>query len=207
MRQLLVATNNPGKLREFVALLRSLESDLVTPADLNLSLEVEENGQTFAENARLKALAFAQASGLITVGDDSGLEVEALAGGPGLYSARYAGPGASDADRRAKLMQAVRRIPAPRTARFRCALAVAQPDEGVEVFEGTCEGEIVLEERGTNGFGYDPIFFVPAYGGTLAEMPSELKNQISHRARAAQAALPYLRTLLNKVPSQGAWRP
>jgi XTP/dITP diphosphohydrolase len=196
MRQLLIATSNVGKAQEFAELLADLDVDLVTPAGLQLFLEVEEHGQTFAENACFKAAAFAHASNLISLGDDSGLEVEALAGAPGLYSARYAGPGASDAERRAKLVREVRHWPAPRTALFRCALAVAQPDGTTEVFEGTCRGEIALEERGTNGFGYDPIFYLPAYGRTMAELPPEVKNQISHRARAVQAARSYLRALL-----------
>ena len=196
MEKLLVATNNRGKMREFAEILAHPDIDLLSLADLGLTLEVHETGQTFAYNARLKAFAFARASGLVTIGDDSGLEVDALGGAPGLYSARYAGPGASDADRRAKLMHALRHTPAPRVARFRCALAVARPTGEVMVFEGTCEGEIILEERGANGFGYDPIFYLPAYRCTMAELPPEVKNQISHRARAAQAARPYLLTLL-----------
>ena len=196
MESLLVATNNPGKAREFAQLLASLKAALVTPADLGLSMEVAETGQTYAENAQRKALAFSQASGLIAIGDDSGLEVEALLGAPGLYSARYAGPAAGDAGRRQKLVRELHRVPAPRPGRFVCVVAVAHPVKGVKVFEGACMGEIVLEERGANGFGYDPIFYLPQYGRTLAELPSEVKNQISHRARATQAALPYIRALL-----------
>jgi XTP/dITP diphosphohydrolase len=130
------------------------------------------------------------------MGDDSGLEVDALAGAPGLHSARYAGLGATDADRRAKLIRELRDIHAPRPARFRCALAIALPNGNVQLFEGTCEGEIILEERGSQGFGYDPVFYLPEYQRTMAELPPEVKNQISHRARAAQAALPYLTALL-----------
>ena len=196
MVKILIASHNRGKLGEFAAILPQLEADLATPADLGLTLEVVEEGTTYAGNARLKAVAFARASGLLALGDDSGLEVDALGGGPGLYSARYAGKGASDADRRAKLMQELRHTPEPRLARFRCAIAVVRPGGEVAVFEGTCEGQIILEERGVNGFGYDPIFFLPGYGRTLAELPSELKNRISHRARAALAALPYLAGLL-----------
>ncbi len=199
MVKILIASHNRGKLREFAAILPQLEADLATPADLGLTLDVVEEGATYAENARLKAVAFANAAGLLTLGDDSGLEVDALGGRPGLYSARYAGKGASDADRRAKLMQELRHTPEPRPARFRCAIAVAQPGGEAAVFEGTCEGQIILEERGDNGFGYDPIFFLPEYGRTLAELPSELKNRISHRARAAQAALPYLTRLLGRM--------
>lgn len=196
MVELLIATNNFGKLNEFVTLFGSLPARLVSPADLGLELEVAETGASYDQNARLKAEAFARASGRIAIGDDSGLEVDALGGAPGLYSARYAGPGASDADRRAKLLHELRQVPVPRPARFRCAIAVARPAGQIEIFEGTCEGEISLDERGSNGFGYDPVFFLPDYQRTLAELPAEVKNRISHRGRAAQAARPYLAELI-----------
>lgn len=196
MVKVLVATNNRGKVRELAEIFADLKDSLLLPADLGITLDVAETGQTYAENARLKAMAFARASGLISMGDDSGLEVDALAGAPGLHSARYAGPGATDADRRAKLIRELHDIPAPRPARFRCALAIAQPNGNVQLFEGICEGEIIPEERGSNGFGYDPIFYLAEYHCTMAELPPEVKNQISHRARAAQAALPYLTALL-----------
>lgn len=200
MAQLLIATNNRGKVRELQAILDGLPAALVTPHDVGLHFEVDETGATYAENARLKALAFAQASGLITVADDSGLEVDALDGAPGLHSARYAGPGRSDSDRRAKLVAALRAVSAPRTARFRCVIAVAAPSsEGpapaLAFFEGVCEGEILLEERGQGGFGYDPLFFIPALGQTMAELPAETKNRLSHRARATLAARPHLLSL------------
>jgi XTP/dITP diphosphohydrolase len=144
-------------------------------------------------------VALGRASGLVTLGDDSGLEVAALDGRPGLYSARYAGHGASDADRRRKLLQELRQTPAPRPARFVCVVAVARPgaDGGLVVkeFEGNCQGEIALAERGANGFGYDPVFWVPEYGQTMAELPEAVKNTISHRARAVQAARGYLQQL------------
>lgn len=206
--KLLIGTNNPGKVRELLAILAELPLEAVTPSQLGLELDVEETGATYAANARLKATTFARASGLLTLADDSGLEVDALGGGPGVYSARYAGEGASDAERRAKLIAALRGSKPPRTARFRCVLVIADPRKadpadpseppGLELhaFEGTCEGEIVLEERGLGGFGYDPIFFVPEYGATLAELPEEVKNRISHRARATQAALPFLKARL-----------
>lgn len=199
MKPLLIATNNFGKVQELFALLAGLRAELRTPDDLGLQFEVAETGQTYAENASLKATAWARASGLITIGDDSGLEVEALAGAPGVYSARYSGSGATDAERRRKLMHELRHVPPPRRARFRCILAVAQPMGTVRLFEGACEGEIILEERGTNGFGYDPIFYLPAHGRTMAELPSEEKNRLSHRARAAQAARPYLIELLDSA--------
>ena len=132
---------------------------------------------------------------LVTLADDSGLEVDALSGAPGVYSARYAGEEASDADRRAKLIDVLHRVPAPRRARFRCVIAIAQPGGAIDCFEGVCEGEIILEERGANGFGYDPVFYLPEHGCTMAELPSAVKNQMSHRARAAQAARLFLHKL------------
>jgi XTP/dITP diphosphohydrolase len=194
---LCVATNNPGKQREFRQLLAGWGGDVVFPGDLGIDLEVEENGASFEENAVLKARTYAAASGLPTLADDSGLEVDALAGAPGVFSARYAGAGASDADRRQKLLAALADMPLEkRSARFRCVVAVASPDGGIAVAAGACEGRIALEPRGTHGFGYDPIFYLPEYGCTMAELRPELKNQISHRARAIQAAWPLLDTLL-----------
>jgi XTP/dITP diphosphohydrolase len=195
MLRLLLATNNPGKLHELVPLFSDVPLHIVTPHTLGLHLEVEESGTTYAENARLKAAAFAHASGLLTLADDSGLEVDALGGAPGVYSARYAGEGASDADRRAKLIDVLRQVPTPRRARFRCVIAIAQPGGAIDYFEGVCEGEIVLVERGANGFGYDPVFYMPEHGCTMAELPSAVKNQMSHRARAAQAARLFLHKL------------
>jgi len=198
MTRLLLATNNRGKLQELLPLLGDLSLQLVTPDDLGLRLEVEETGTSYAENARLKAEAFAEASGLLTLADDSGLEVDALGGAPGVYSARYAGADATDADRRAALLRALRTVPRPRPARFRCVIAIASPGGATTYFEGVCEGEILLEERGTHGFGYDPLFFVPDCGCTMAELPPAVKNQRSHRARAAQAARPFLATLATR---------
>lgn len=194
---LLIATNNPGKRVEFEALLAGLPARLMAPAVLGLTLNVEETGATYAENARLKAEALARASGLLTLGDDSGLEVAALGGRPGLHSARYAGAGASDADRRRKLMHELRRVPAPRPARFVAVVAVARPGLATREFEGVVEGEVILEERGEGGFGYDPLFYLPTYEATMAELPEDLKNSLSHRARAVAAALPYLQSLIH----------
>lgn len=196
MKKILVASNNKGKLRELLPILNHLSAEVLTPRDIGLNLDVAETGATYEANARLKAEAFARASGLLTLADDSGLEVVALNGAPGVYSARYAGEGATDADRRKKLVEAMRPFPAPRRARFRCVIAIATTPETIQPFEGICEGEIVLEERGTGGFGYDPIFFLPERGATMAELPEAVKNQISHRARAAQAAFPFLKNLL-----------
>jgi XTP/dITP diphosphohydrolase len=194
--KLLLATNNQGKIREFSEILADLGAVLLSPADLGLTLDVAETGTTYAENASLKAAAFARASGLVSMADDSGLEVEALLNAPGVYSARYGGPGLSDADRRHKLMQEVSHAPAPRRARFVCFLAIAPPNGEMKIFEGMCEGEIILEERGLNGFGYDPIFYLPDYQCTMAELPSRVKNQISHRGRAVQAASDFIKSLL-----------
>jgi XTP/dITP diphosphohydrolase len=198
VKKLLVATNNPGKIREYRALLAGLPVTLTFPAEEGLALEVAETGQTFEENACIKAAAYVQASGLLTLADDSGLEVDALGGAPGVLSARYAGLGASDADRVTKLLSALNGVPVGmRKARFRCVVAVARPDGPVLAAEGTCEGEIGLAPKGEHGFGYDPVFVVQGYGGlTMAELPPELKNQISHRARALIAAREILAEVL-----------
>lgn len=198
MNKLLVATNNKGKVEEIRALLGDLQIQLVTPAGINLNLEVKEDGQTYAENASKKAIAFARASGLISLADDSGLEVDALGGAPGLYSARYSPkPGAKDADRRAYLLQNLKDKPRPWTARFRATIAIAIPGKDVLLAEGTCEGEIIPEERGTGGFGYDPIFFIPELGRTMAELSMDEKNRLSHRARAVMNAKPILEKISN----------
>lgn len=187
--RLLIATHNRGKLREYQELFGGLPLDLVTLDDAGIHEDVEENGATFAENARLKALTYARESGLLTLADDSGLEVDALGGDPGVYSRRYAGENKTDAERNAYLLEKLKGVtPDRRTARFRCAIAIASP--GGEVWEsnGTCEGVITNAPRGTNGFGYDPLFLFPQSGLTMAELPSEEKNRISHRARAAVGA-------------------
>ncbi len=203
--KLLVATNNPGKVRELKELLAELPVEITFPAREGLDLEVHETGGTFEENARLKALAYAQAGGLLTLADDSGLEVDALDGAPGVYSARYAGSGATDADRYRKLLAAMADIPpGQRTARFRCVVALAQPDGAVYTATGVCEGEIGFAPRGTHGFGYDPIFLVQGFGGqTMAELAPEVKNRISHRARAVLALRPVLEQLISRFSFQG----
>jgi XTP/dITP diphosphohydrolase len=196
MPKLLLATNNRGKVREIQALLGGLGFELLTPADLGLALDVLEDRQTYAENAAKKALAFAHASGLTALGDDSGLEVDALAGAPGLHSHRFSPqPGATDADRRAYLLHRLQGKPRPWTARFRATVAIASPRGEVHYAVGECEGEIILEERGTNGFGYDPLFLIPSIGKTMAELSMDEKNRLSHRARAIQSA----RTVLMEV--------
>jgi len=199
MKKLCIATNNRGKQREFRQLLADWPGMLVFPQELDLALDVEEVGDSFAEIAALKALTYARACHMPSLADDSGLEVDALGGAPGVYSARYAGPDASDKDRYRKLLAALEGIPdEQRTARFCCAIAVAYPDGRVDIVAGTCEGIIATAPRGDGGFGYDPVFYLPQFDRTMAELPPELKNQISHRARAIQAARPLLDALLEQ---------
>ena len=196
MNKLLIATNNKGKVKELQDLLKGIDFELVTPADINLSLEVEEDGTTYAENAAKKARAFAHASGLISLADDSGLEVDALDGAPGLYSARYhPKPGANDADRRAYMIENLKDKPRPWTAHFHATIAIAPPDQDVYIVEGNCYGEIIPEERGSGGFGYDPIFLLPELNKTMAELEMEEKNRISHRAKAVINAIPILKKI------------
>lgn len=191
--KLLIATNNKGKRKEIQAVLQNLEIELVTPSDLGLELNVEEDGQTYAENAIKKALAFSAATGLTALADDSGLEVDALDGAPGLHSARYSSlPNASDADRRAILLLNLSRKPRPWTARFRATVAVASPGRDVQIVEGICPGEIIPVERGQGGFGYDPIFQVEGSDKTMAELEMEEKNRLSHRGRAVRNVIPIL---------------
>ncbi len=195
--KLLIATNNKGKVAELQELLKDLTITLVTPGEINLKLDVEEDGSTYAENAAKKAQAFANASGLISLADDSGLEVDALGGQPGLHSARYSPqPGATDADRRKYLLGKLTDRPRPWTARFRATIAIAAPGNTPRLAEGHCEGEIIPEERGTSGFGYDPIFLIPSLSRTMAELSVEEKNRLSHRARAVQNAIPILKEIL-----------
>jgi XTP/dITP diphosphohydrolase len=194
MAKILLATANRGKLHEIQALLAELPLTLVLPADLGLSLDVAEAGDTYAVNASLKATAFARASGLLALADDSGLEVDALGRLPGVRSARFLPlPGATDADRRSYLLQQLAGKERPWMAHFHCTVALADPTGDVVFFDGDCPGEIIPTERGTNGFGYDPIFLLPQLGRTMAELSMDEKNQLSHRARAVTAAIPTLR--------------
>jgi XTP/dITP diphosphohydrolase len=196
MNRLLLATNNQGKLRELRALLAvaDVEIQLITPAEAGIRLHVEEDGDTYVENASKKAMAFSQASGMVTLADDSGLEVDALGGEPGLRSARYLPKqGATDADRRAYLLRKLADKPRPWLARFRAAVAIASPGRPVRHSEGECWGEIIPDERGDGGFGYDRIFLVQGTGMTMAQLPMDQKNGISHRARAVMSASRILR--------------
>ena len=199
--KLLIATNNQGKIKELHELLDDMGIELVTPSQIGLDLDVLEDGATYAENATKKALAFATASGLISLADDSGLEVDALGGAPGLYSARYGSPDGnklSDAERRKYLLGKLQNMPRPWTARFHATIAIATPNSQLQITDGFCEGEIIPEERGRGGFGYDPIFLLPELGKTMAELSMDEKNHLSHRARAVIKAKGILNELFSK---------
>jgi XTP/dITP diphosphohydrolase len=210
MVQILLATNNPGKVREIQALIEELapayreQIKLVLPLDIGLHLEVNEDGQTYDENAARKASAFCRASNLVTVADDSGLEVTALGGAPGVHSHRYStSPDATDTDRRAYLLRNLRQVTRPWRARFVCTIAIAEPemhgfDPRLEYAYGECFGEIIPEERGSNGFGYDPIFLIKELGKSMAELSTQEKNLYSHRSRALHNAVPILIRIINE---------
>jgi XTP/dITP diphosphohydrolase len=187
LSKLLLATNNQGKVREYKSLLSNLPFTLVTPAEIGINLEVAETGKTLEENARLKAVTLARESKLISLADDSGLEVNALGGEPGPLSARYAGTDATDKDRVNFLLKRLAGVPPDkRTARFRCVIAIATPEGRVKLCSGECNGIITNEPRGETGFGYDPIFYLPELGKTMAELPLAVKNKVSHRGKAAR---------------------
>jgi len=187
--KLLLATNNEAKIREYKSLLLSLACELVTLADLGIARKVNEVGGSLEENARLKATVLAAESHLAALADDSGLEVDALGGKPGPLSARYAGEGASDKERVNYLLSQLKDVPwEKRSACFRCVIAIATPSGGVELCSGECRGVIAFEPRGEQGFGYDPVFYLPELNKTMAELPLETKNQVSHRGQAARKA-------------------
>jgi XTP/dITP diphosphohydrolase len=188
-----LATRNRGKVREVQALLAGLSVELRALDEFPGIPALPETGDSFAANATEKALTVARLTGCITLADDSGLEIDALGGAPGVESATFLGPAATDDDRNTWVLGRLRGIPEGlRTARYRAVVAVATPEGAVRTFEGTCEGRIADSPRGTEGFGYDPIFFIPAYGRTMGELPPEIKNRVSHRARALEAARGYL---------------
>jgi XTP/dITP diphosphohydrolase len=189
MKQLVIATRNAGKLREFRDLLLPLESTVLSLADLSIDADCDESGSTFAENARLKALEYSRLTSLPVLADDSGLEVDALGGRPGIYSARYAGYGASDADRIRKLLEELEKSSGSRNARFVCALALAQEGTLRLESEGECRGVVAEKPRGNNGFGYDPVFYFPELGKTYAELTNSEKNLYSHRGRAVTSLI------------------
>jgi XTP/dITP diphosphohydrolase len=192
--ELLIATRNRGKVREVESLLGEMRLPLRSLAEFPATTEVEETGATFAENAAIKAQAYAAQTGCWTLADDSGLEVEALNGTPGVLSARYGGPNATDAERIERLLDALARTgDRLRRARFVSVIALADGSSNLlHLFTGTCEGHIAQEPRGSGGFGYDPVFIPDGYEQSFGELPAEIKQQISHRARALRAALPFL---------------
>ena len=192
MKKLLLASRNMGKCREMRVLLQPLGVEIIDVCELGNDVCVDEIGKTYAENASLKAGVFAEHFQIWAIGDDTGLEVDALDGAPGLHSARLAGPGGSDGDRRKTLLSLLGAHSRPWTARFRCVVALAGPEGGIDLAEGACEGEIIPDERGDGGFGYDPIFLIKGFGRTMAEISPEEKNRVSHRARAVQALFPTL---------------
>jgi XTP/dITP diphosphohydrolase len=194
--KLLLATNNEAKVGEYRDLLRDLAFELVTSAELGMINIVNEAGESLEENARLKATASAARSQLLALADDSGLEVDALGGEPGRLSARYAGEKASDRDRISYLLAKLEGVPwERRSARFRCVIAIATPEGKVEFCSGECLGIITFEPRGEGGFGYDPIFYLPELGRTMAELTPEIKNQVSHRGQAARKVPQLLKRL------------
>jgi len=200
MLRLLLATTNKGKANEYRSLLAGLDIDLVTLDQAGIDQQAEENYPTFEDNARSKAGFYAALSGLVTLADDSGLEVDALGGEPGVRSSRYAGENATDEDRVNFLLKKLAGTPeGKRQARFKCVTAIAEPNGKIHVAEGECSGMIALEPKGENGFGYDPIFYVPEYNKTIAELPPALKNEISHRGRAAKKARPILEAICNRM--------
>lgn len=189
MRALLLATTNRHKLEEYYTIFSDLPLTLQSLREVQIDMDVEETGQTFAENAQLKALTYARASGMLSLADDSGLEIDALGGAPGVLSARFAGQDTPYDERFRLLIEQLRGLTGQqRRARFRCAIALAEPDGYCRVVEGTIEGVVAESPRGTRGFGYDPIFLLPELGRTFAELTTEQKNRISHRGRAAQFA-------------------
>ncbi len=199
MRKLLIATHNQGKVREYRELLADLPVEVTFLDELGITTEIEETGESFAENAVLKALGYAEMTGLWTWADDSGLEVDALNGEPGIFSARYGGL-QDDQARYTYLLERLADVPAgQRAARFRCVVALALPDGDAFTASGVIEGSIVTAPRGGNGFGYDPIFQIEWSDLTMAELSPELKNSISHRAKAARSARRILMTLLEEL--------
>ncbi len=196
MSKLLLATNNQAKVREYRSLLRDIPFELVTLAEEGITTTVSEVGESLEENARLKATVLSAQSQLLALADDSGLEVDALGGEPGRLSARYAGEGASDRDRVNYLLSRLKGVPwQKRSACFRCIIAIATPEGEVELCSGECRGFITFEPRGEQGFGYDPVFYLPELDKTMAELPLEIKNQVSHRGQAARKACQVLERL------------
>ena len=194
--RVLIATTNQGKLRELVPLLADCGHLLVRLAELGVDTDVPETGSTFEENATVKATAYAQMTGMLTLAEDSGLEIDALGGEPGVLSSRFAGE-ATPYDRKISLLlQKLKRVDESNwRAGYRCVIALASPSRAVELFAGECRGRIVKEARGRNGFGYDPVFMLDSHGRTMAELSLEEKNRVSHRSKAARKAAAALRRM------------
>ena len=189
MPQILLATTNPGKIREYRLLLAGAGYQIVTLSEQGITEAVTEPGESYEQNAARKAAAYAKLSRLITLADDSGIEVDALKGKPGVHSARFAGKKATDADRVARLLARLSGVPPDkRTAHFKCVIAIATPEGKLDICQGECHGIVAFEAKGENGFGYDPIFYLPGLGKTMAELPPRLKNRLSHRGKAARKA-------------------
>jgi XTP/dITP diphosphohydrolase len=196
--KILIATSNPGKVTEIKALLKTLPVDLIIPKQIGILTTPEENGSTYTENAVLKAVYYYQHSHLPTLADDSGLEIDLLDGLPGLHSSRFSPiKKASDFDRRKLLLERLARRPRPWIAHFMCTVALVNSNGEIVTAKGQCDGEIIAEERGNNGFGYDPLFLFPHLGKTMAELDLDEKNQISHRALAIRAIFPGLLKMLS----------
>lgn len=196
MIKMVIASRNMGKIQEYRKLLQDLPLTIVSLADFSGLSDIPETGTTFRENALIKARAAAAATGQMALADDSGLEVDYLQGAPGVFSARYAGPGKDDQANNKKLLEALRGVPSEqRGARFRCVIALVTPQGKEFLSEGVCQGEIAFRPRGTKGFGYDPLFLIPSLGKTFAELDPDVKNQISHRAQAMRE----MREILSQV--------
>jgi XTP/dITP diphosphohydrolase len=204
MRKFIVATRNKGKLKEIKEILAGMSYEVITMEEAGFDKEIEETGQTFEENALLKAQKVYEALGEIVMADDSGLEVDYLNGAPGIYSSRFAGENASDAERIDKLLKMLEGVEIKdRKARFVCSIAVVFSDDLSFVVRGTCEGYIAFKPEGDNGFGYDPVFYIPEYGKTMAQLDSEEKNRISHRGRALNLMLEELKRMEEKCENSG----
>lgn len=201
MQKLLVATKNRGKVQEFTEMLADLDVAFVNLDDVRVTFDVDETGTTFRENALLKAKAYAQATGMYTIADDSGLEVDALGGAPGVYTARYGGEGLSAEQRYRYLLANLKGVPPnERGGRFRCCILFVDPNGRILAeSEGVCEGAIAQHPIGEHGFGYDPVFYLPQLNKTMAQLSPEIKHQISHRGRALHALMPQIRAILNRA--------
>ena len=199
-KRLLLATKNPGKLKEFAELFIDLDLEWLSLEEMGINVDVEESGETFKENAIIKATSYAKSSGCLTIADDSGLEVDALNGRPGVRTARFGGSHLSPVERYSYLLTLMKKITEDhRNARFKCVIALALPGGLVGISQGICEGAIANRPRGSGGFGYDPIFYLPNIGKTMAELTSNEKHRVSHRGLAVANIKPILETTLSVI--------